>query len=172
MRLEMMTPADVEIRVRAETDPAMMTELGGPRPRADIERAHAKSMQLAAEGKAWPLKVIVDGADAGSVLVWESSHEGETINEIGWLTLPEFQGRGIATAAVREVLARARAERKFGRIHAFPSVTNIASNKVCERNGFANVGECEIEFGGKVFRSNHWRIELFPERDAAPPATP
>jgi RimJ/RimL family protein N-acetyltransferase len=161
MQLEMMTPADVEIRIRAETDPAMMTELGGPRPRADIERAHARSMLMAAEGTSWPLKIIVDGEAAGNVMVWESEHDGETISEIGWLTLPEFQGRGLATAAVREVLAKARAERKFGQIHAFPSVTNVASNRVCEKNGFTNLGECAVEFAGKTFRCYHWRIEVF-----------
>jgi hypothetical protein len=51
MKLEMMTAEDVELRVRLETDPQMMAELGGPRPREAIERAHAKSLALAAEGK-------------------------------------------------------------------------------------------------------------------------
>jgi GNAT superfamily N-acetyltransferase len=40
--------------------------------------------------------------------------------EIGWMILPEFQNRGIASQAVREVLERARVEQKFGQIHAFP----------------------------------------------------
>ena len=144
-----------------------MAGLGGPRPLADIERAHARSMRLAAGGTCWPLKIMVDGEAAGTVVVWESEHQGEPVSEIGWLTLPEFQGRGLATAAVAEVLARARAERKFGRIHAFPSVTNAASNRVCEKNGFANLGECEAGFGGRTFRCYHWRIEVFAGPDAA-----
>ena len=45
----MMTADDIELRIRAETDPRMMAELGGPRPREDIERAHAKSLVMAAE---------------------------------------------------------------------------------------------------------------------------
>ena len=52
MKLETMTEEDVELRVRLETDPQMMAELGGPRPREAIERAHAKSLGLAAEGSA------------------------------------------------------------------------------------------------------------------------
>jgi RimJ/RimL family protein N-acetyltransferase len=118
---------------------------------------------MAAEGRCWPLKVIPDGSAsaAGSVAVFESSHEGETIYEIGWMVLPEFQGRGIASQAVRTVLDRARAERKFGRIHAFPAVTNGPSNKVCEKNGFANLGECEVGFAGRTLRCCHWRIDLF-----------
>jgi predicted GNAT family acetyltransferase len=69
-----------------------------------------------------------------------SSQEGETIYEIGWMVLPEFRHRGIASQAVGTVLDKARAERKFGRIHAFPAVTNGTANKICEKHGFANLG--------------------------------
>jgi RimJ/RimL family protein N-acetyltransferase len=163
MRLEMMTEADVELRLRMETDPVMMAELGGPRPPAAIERAHAKSLVMATEGRCWPLKVIPDDSTsvAGNVFVFESSHEDETIYEMGWMVLPEFQNRGIMGQAVRTVLDRARAERKFGRIHAFPTVTNGPSNRICEKNGFVNLGECDFGFGGRTFRCHHWRIDLF-----------
>jgi RimJ/RimL family protein N-acetyltransferase len=163
LRLEMQTADDVEFRIREQTDPAMMAELGGPRPRADIERAHARSLQLAAEGRCWPLKVFVDGSPGpvGDVTVFESSHDGQTIYEIGWMVLSEFQGRGIASQAVRQVLEKARAERVFGRLHAFPGAPNVPSNKVCEKNGFTNVGECEVNFAGHILHCNHWRIDLF-----------
>jgi RimJ/RimL family protein N-acetyltransferase len=163
MRLEMMTPEDVELRLRQETDPVMMSELGGPRPSRDIERAHAESLVEAAEGRCWPLKVMLDGSTspAGAVSVFPSFHDGEEIFEIGWMILPEFQNRGIASRAVEKILERARAERKFGALHAFPAVTNGASNRICQKNGFANLGECEIEFSGRRLRCNHWRIELF-----------
>jgi RimJ/RimL family protein N-acetyltransferase len=163
MRLEMMTAADVGLKLRTETDPVMMAGLGGPRPPADIRRAHATSLAKAAEGRCWPLKVIPDGSAsaAGSVAVFESSYEGETIYEIGWMVLPEFQNRGIAGEAVRMVLDKARAERKFGRIHAFPAVTNDPSNRICEKNGFMNLGECEFGFAGRTLHCRHWRIDLF-----------
>lgn len=77
------------------------------------------------------------------------------------MILPEFQGRGIASQAVREVLEKVRLERMFGQIHAFPAVTNGPSNKICEKNGFTNLGEREFEFAGRSLRCNHWRIDLF-----------
>ena len=160
----MMTAEDVDLRLRTETDPVMMAELGGPRPPEDIERAHAKSLALAGEGRCWPLKVIPDGSCSavGEVTVFESSHEGETIYEIGWMVLPEFQNRGITSQAVQAVLEKARAERKLRRIHAFPAVTNGPSNKICEKNGFVNLGECDFfGFSGRTLRCNHWRIDLF-----------
>jgi RimJ/RimL family protein N-acetyltransferase len=162
MRLETMTAADVELRLRLQTDPVMMAELGGPRPPEAIERAHARALAMAAEGRCWPLKVIPDGSTsvAGNVDVFESTHADETIFEMGWMILPEFQNRGIAGQAVRAVLAKARAERKFGRIHAFPAVPNGPSNRICAKNGFVNVGECDFEFGGHLLRCRHWRIDL------------
>jgi GNAT superfamily N-acetyltransferase len=122
MKLEIMTEEDVELRVRLQTDPQMMAELGGPRPREAIERAHAKSLALAAEGRCWPLKIIPDGGSspAGGVDVFESSHEDKAIYEIGWMILPEFQNRGIASQAVREVLERARGSGCLGRSTPFP----------------------------------------------------
>jgi RimJ/RimL family protein N-acetyltransferase len=163
MRLEMMTAEDVWLPLRTETDPVMMAELGGPRPPEDIEGAHAKALAMAAEGRCWPLKVIPDGSTsaAGWISVFESSHEGEAVYEIGWMVLPEFQRRGIAGQAVGAVLEKARVERKFGQIHAFPAVTNVPSNKICEKNGFTNLGECEFGFAGRMLRCNHWQIDLF-----------
>jgi RimJ/RimL family protein N-acetyltransferase len=98
---------------------------------------------------------------AGGVDVFESSHDDAAIYEIGWMILPEFQNRRIASQAVREVLDRARGERKFAQIHAFPAVTNCPSNKICENSGFTNLGGCEVKFAGRGLRCNHWRIELF-----------
>jgi hypothetical protein len=51
IKLEMMTGEDVGLRVRLETDPQVMAGLGGPRLREAIERAHVKSLALAAEGR-------------------------------------------------------------------------------------------------------------------------
>ena len=69
IKLEMMTGEDVGLRVRLETDPQVMAGLGGPRLREAIERAHVKSLALAAEGRCWPLKIIPDGgmSPAGGV---------------------------------------------------------------------------------------------------------
>jgi RimJ/RimL family protein N-acetyltransferase len=140
-----------------------MAGLGGPRLRETIEQAHAKSLALAVEGRCWPLKIIPDAGTppAGGVDVFESSHEYEVIYEIGWMILPGFQNRGIGSRAVREVLGKARMERKSGQIHAFPAVANGPSSKICEKAGFANLGECEVEFAGRGPRCNHWRIGLF-----------
>lgn len=160
-----MNEQDVEIRLRQETDPVMMAELGGPRPRADIERAHAGAMVLAAEGNCWPLKVVLDDTDdvAGGVVVFPNNHDGEDFFEIGWMIDTEFQNRGLASEAVRQVIDKARAERRFRQLHAFPSVTNGPSNRICEKNGFVNLGALDYEFAGHHLRCNHWRVDLWAD---------
>jgi RimJ/RimL family protein N-acetyltransferase len=46
----------------------------------------------------------------GSIGYRERTWRGETVYETGWDILPEFGGRGLATAAGVAVIARARAE--------------------------------------------------------------
>ena len=79
------------------------------------------------------------------------------MSEIGWMVLPEFQGRGIATTAVRMLLALAGEQERWGLVHAFPAVTNAASNAVCRSAGF-RFAEQDTTFAGRVFRTNHWVI--------------
>ena len=167
VRLELMTAADVGIRVRAETDPAMMAELGGPRPVADIERAHERSLALAAIGRSWPFKVVLgdDNCIAGSVIVFPNRHESGDLVEIGWMIFPEFQNQGIASEAVRLVLRKARTERMFRRLNAFPAVTNGASNRICVKNGLVKAGAVDFVYAGSQLHCNHWRIELWPGPD-------
>jgi RimJ/RimL family protein N-acetyltransferase len=82
------------------------------------------------------------------------------MSEIGWMVLPEFQGRGIATTAVRMLLALAGEQERWGLVHAFPAVTNAPSNAVCRSAGFGFgfAGEQDTTFAGRVFRTNHWVI--------------
>jgi RimJ/RimL family protein N-acetyltransferase len=45
---------------------------------------------------------------AGSVVLWSHEENDAPLSEIGWMVLPPFQGRGVAKAAVRRLLERAR----------------------------------------------------------------
>ena len=100
------------------------------------------------------------GEAVGTISLWESDHEGEPVNEIGWEILPAFQGRGFTSQAVRMVLDKAKAEGRWDVIHAHPGVTNAASNAICRKLGFEKLGDCDIDYAGRVLRCNHWRICL------------
>lgn len=175
MRLRDVEPGDLGAYVRMRTDPVMMAELGGPLPREGIEAKVERDVREAAAGIVWIKMIIPDAAApevvAGSVALWSHEDEGGApaqdgrISEIGWMVLPEFQGRGIGKRAVRTLLELARAEDRWGLVHAFPGVTNAASNGICRSLGFRFAGEQDIPYAGRILRVNHWVID--PRTDLA-----
>ena len=72
------------------------------------------------------------------------------------MVLPDYQGRGIARAALLELVERARSDGRWGDIHAYPSVTNDASNALARATGFSLVGTVDVEFRGHPLRCNDW----------------
>lgn len=154
---------DIGAYVRMRCDPGMMAELGGPLPREGIEAKVRADVDDCLAGRAWVLMIVPDASDpqqvAGSVVLWSHAPDGEELSEIGWMVLPEFQGRGLGKAAVHAVLSRARHEDRWGVVHAFPGVTNTASNGICRTLGFTLVGEQRVTFGDHLLHTNHWRID-------------
>ncbi len=150
---------DVDAYVRMRCDPVMMAELGGPLPREGIEAKVRRDVEQAAADADWIKMIVPDRAApevvAGIVTLW--AHHG--ISEIGWMVLPEYQGRGIAKWATRTVLEQARDDGRWGVVHAFPGVTNDPSNAICRALGFTLVGQEEGYWAGRLMRSNHWTID-------------
>ncbi|MEV4828032.1 GNAT family N-acetyltransferase [Micromonospora sp. NPDC049257] len=157
---------DVEAYLRMRCDPVMMAELGGPLPPAHVTRQVRRDARLAADGTALIKMIVVDDAVAGTVTLWRPAPDDGTAAEIGWMVLPEFQGRGLAKRGVRALLDQARAERRWDTVHAFPAVTNGPSNGICRALGFTPRGEEDVEFNEQVIRTRHWTLDL-----ARPPET-
>jgi RimJ/RimL family protein N-acetyltransferase len=136
-------------------DPAMMLHLGGPESAEKIAERNARYAQPDSK----QFKILAGGEGAGWVGYWE---RGEEIYEIGWSVLPAFQGRGIAKAATRAALDRARAEHDRRFVHAYPSVDNAPSNGICRSLGFELLGAYDFEYPkGHPLRCNDWRFDLF-----------
>lgn len=95
-----------------------------------------------------------DGALVGNA-GWKGPPVGGTV-ELGYSVAPARQGRGIATATVRELLSRARAAGVDTVVaHTLPGTS--ASTSVLERCGFARVGEEVDPDDGAVWR---WELRL------------
>jgi RimJ/RimL family protein N-acetyltransferase len=163
VRLRDVELGDVDAYVRMRCDPVMMAGLGGPLPRAGIEAKVAQDVEQAAEGTAWIKMIVPDQAApetvAGSVALWSHDDGGEPMSEIGWMVLPEFQGRGVGKAAVRTLLELARDQDRWGLVHAFPATANGPSNGICRSVGFRFAGERDVTFAGRVLRASHWIID-------------
>ena len=149
---------DLWLTEALELDPEVMSELGGPRPREELAGVHEKRIAAKIDGNDWWFKIVPGPGDepAGTIGIWPSESDGETLYETGWMVLPAQQGRGIASEALGLLLDRARADGRFDAIHAFPGVTNGASNALCRKFGFELCEEREVDFRDKALRVNHW----------------
>lgn len=169
IELRDITMDDLPLYERMLTDPDVMGELGGPLPREGLREKLRGIVEGVGRGDTWYAVIVPEEgeAGAGTVCIWEHEDRGEHLTEIGWMLLPELQGRGLATGAVRALLERARAEGRWGVVHAFPGVTNGASNAICRKLGFTKVGERDVDYAGRTLRCNHWHIDLRSPKGAA-----
>ncbi|GAA3394336.1 GNAT family N-acetyltransferase [Streptomyces roseoviridis] len=174
VRLEAWSADDFGL-LQAVNSPELTAHLGGPeseeRLLARQRRYEALSADADRPGGMFRIVLLPEGTAAGSIGFWESAWEGEPVYETGWTVLPGFQGRGVATAATRAVVERARAEGRFRHLYAFPSTDNGPSNAVCRKAGFTLLGERDFEYPpGRPMRCNAWRLALTAE-GAAPAGT-
>jgi len=158
VQIEPWGAGDLELLQKCLGDPAMMEHLGGPESAEKIAERQARYEQP--DSKQFR---IVDDA-TGEGVGWVGYWERDQAYEIGWSVIPAFQGRGIAAAATRELIAIARSERTRRFVHAYPAVDNAPSNALCRKLGLTLLGPCDFEYpkgSGSVMRCNDWRLELF-----------
>jgi RimJ/RimL family protein N-acetyltransferase len=124
VRLVPWTDDDFPLLVRLNA-PEMTEHLGGPEAPESIQLRHRRYVAAAKSGTfsddekgyaAYIFKAILepDGVAVGGVNFWDREWKGEQVYEIGWGVVPEFQGRGIASAAVAQAVDIARATSRLG----------------------------------------------------------
>lgn len=162
MRLVPITTDDEDLAVRLECDPEMMLHIGGPRPEAEVRAAHKRRLDLMEKGEARMYKVVADDSDEvlGMMGIWKIDWIGPQAYEMGWFVLPEHQGKGVATEAARLLISQARSNPEVHYIHAYPAVTNAASNAIARKIGMENQGPFDNEGFAGVLRCNDWVIDL------------
>ncbi len=162
MRLVPLTVEDEDLAVRLECDPEMMRHIGGPRPEADVRASHKRRLDLMEKGEAQMYKIVADDSDEalGTIGIWKIDWKGQQTYEMGWFVLPEHQGKGVATEAARLIILLARSDPDVRYIHAYPAVSNAASNAIARKIGMENLGEFDNEGFAGVLRCNDWRIDL------------
>jgi RimJ/RimL family protein N-acetyltransferase len=82
---------------------------------------------------------------------------------MGWFVVPELQGRGMATAAARLLIARLPRLGGPRVVFAFPSADNHPSNAICRRLGFTLAETAASEYppgSGRQLQVNVWKLEL------------
>jgi len=148
-------------------DPVMTTHLGGPETPEQILRRHQRYLHLPEDGTDQMFKIVwgPNGEGVGNVGYWRKTWRDQAVYEIGWLVLPAYQGQGVATKAAAAAIDHARQEPNYQFMHAFPSVSNPASNAICRKLGFTLIEECQVEYPpGRSMTVNDWRLELYEKR--------
>jgi RimJ/RimL family protein N-acetyltransferase len=159
IQLEPWADEDLGLLQRLNTH-EIWAHLGGPETEEQVLKRHARYLAIET-GAGGMFTVVLDGVTAGSIGYWEREWQDETVYETGWNVLPEFQGKGVATAAAKAIVDRASAAGRHRWLHAYPSVDNPASNAICRKAGFTFAGEHDFEYPkGSFMRCNDWRHAL------------
>jgi RimJ/RimL family protein N-acetyltransferase len=152
---------DLPLLERLMGDPRMTEHLGGPEGLDKLRERQGRYERLEGGDRMPKIVDMASGAGVGSVGFWAKAWRDEAVYEVGWMVVPEFQGRGIAVAATARAIELARRDDMYRFMHAFPNIDNAPSNAICRRLGFELIAPCEFEFPKGHFMScNDWRLDL------------
>lgn len=162
MRLQEFSIDDHELVEALLSDPAVMADLGGVLTREKIAQAHKNYVDMAETEEGWIMKIMPDESTdaAGLVFLWDRPWGEETITEVGAQVLAGHQRKGSAAAALKALIARAKAEERCKGVHAFPPAGSEAGQALCASLGFRKLERCEVPFAGKPVRCVHWRLDF------------
>lgn len=157
MELQLLGREHQRLYERIYRDPRMWTGLGGV-VQQDMAAKLERDVASVEDDRHWVLVIVTDdGTAAGTVSLWSHEWRDDPIDEIGWMVLPEHQGRGLASAAVADALRRADEAGRWQVLNAFPAVTNRPSNALCRKHGFELVAPIDYPYRDRTLRVNHWR---------------
>lgn len=142
--------------------PEMTVHLGGPETADEVRDRHARYLRLWESDEARTYRIDVDGEPAGGIGYWAVEHDARPAWETGWSVLPEHQGRGVAGAALRALLAEIRADGRRDLLVAYPGIDNRASNALCARAGFVAQGEGTEPWRGGELTFRIWALDMTP----------
>jgi RimJ/RimL family protein N-acetyltransferase len=165
--LEPWGSGDLPLLERLMGDPLMTEHLGGPESPDKLRERQSRYEHLTGGDRMFKIVDVASAAGGagatgvGSVGFWTKDWRDQQVYEIGWMVVPECQGRGIAVAATAQAIELAKRDDKHRFMHAFPNVDNAASNAICRKLGFELLEACEFEFPkGHFMTCNDWRLDL------------
>jgi RimJ/RimL family protein N-acetyltransferase len=158
-----LVPAELPLLEAAlESDEALGRELGGVEVAPGWEGGEPEAVRFTRDAVAadpesvrWGTRLFIDG-DPETIVGWggfKGPPKRGTI-ELGYAIAPDHRGQGLATRAVRELVAEAHEAGEVRSVIAHTLPEHNASTRVLEKSGFAFDGEDE-EDGQQVWR---WRL--------------
>ena len=152
---------DLPLLGRLMGDPRMTEHLGGPESRDRLLDRQGRYERLEGGDRMFKIVDVASGVGVGSVGFWTKEWDNEQVYEVGWMVMPEFQGRGLAVAATAQAIELAKRASMHRFMHAFPNVDNAPSNAICRKLGFELLEAREFEFPrGHFMICNDWCLDL------------
>jgi [ribosomal protein S5]-alanine N-acetyltransferase len=139
LNLRRLITADVEEILSLRGNPETMKYI--PRPLAKTKEDALEHIAMIDakiennEGINWAITLKDDSKVIGIIGHYRIKPEHYRA-EIGYMLLPEFNGRGIITEAIKEVVKYGFNTMKLHSIEAIIDPENLASEKVLQKNGF------------------------------------
>ncbi len=128
--------------------PAMFVQRSDPRLMQYVDRKPCESEEEAAAfirmitdnlenniGISWAITTHDNDEMIGSIAIWRIMKEHYR-GELGYVLLPEYQGKGIMNEALKAVIAYGFGVMKLHSLEANTNPDNSASQKLLERHGF------------------------------------
>jgi RimJ/RimL family protein N-acetyltransferase len=106
-------------------DPRMTAHLGGPETADQLRKRQTRYERLTGGDRMFKIVDASSGIDLGSVGFWTKDWRSEHVYEVGWMVVPEEQGRGIAVAATAQAMELAKRDDKHRWMHAFQTSTTL-----------------------------------------------
>lgn len=137
---------DLPALTRLYADPSVRAFLGGPLGAAS---ARSRAAELLQPDPRWPIWAIrhQDGETLLGMISFDDHHDGDAV-EVSYLLLPEHQGQGFATLALKAALAYGFGPLGLARIVAETQTANVASRRLLERVGM-KPERCLLRFGAE-----------------------
>ncbi len=127
------------------SDPRVTEWLGGSRDLAGVVALEAHWNDLWTGGRygAWIVRDRNRGDRLGWVLLHPMDFGGTRGTEVGWAMRPDRWGDGLTTEAAARVVDIGFVDLGYEELLSGTMTTNIASERVMQKLGFARVGETE-----------------------------
>lgn len=160
IQLRRWSDEDDELLRRGNT-PEMTVHIGGPETEAQVIERHARYLRFWDTGEARCFAIVDGAGSVGAICSWKTTWRDQDVLEAGWFTVPEAQGKGVGSAALRLLIDDARVHAEGLRLlTAFPDENNVPSNALCRKAGFTLAGQRAETFRGVELAMNEWVLDL------------
>lgn len=107
------TDDDRTLLARTVGDAAIMAHLGGAESPEKICSRHALFRDWSGDGGMMTIWIPTETLAVGTIGFWASTWAGDDVFEAGWMTLPQFGRRGIATEVAVSLRLSCRRQRRI-----------------------------------------------------------